>query len=188
MAKAVQFDFVSTGIRELDQVLSDLGRKSTIRQTVNRPAAAALRPTVAQVKLNSRRTHPLSMLRDPVSKALRRTGVTPNRRIGPMARYVTVRPISARAQSVGARASYDTRKFPGFVVIGKSTGKRAFYPAAQEYGARANPPIKSKGQMRRATESTQSQVMSVFRSKFRVSYDRMLQKLARKAGLPIFVQ
>ncbi len=186
MASAVKIEYVQTGIREFDQVISELGKKSLIRQTVNRPAAAALQTTAAQIKVNSRRTHPRSMLRNPVAQGLQRAGVTPKRNVGPMSRYVSVRAISARSQSVGARAFYDTRRFPGFVVMGKSTKKRAFYPAAQEYGApSARPSIKPKRQMERAAQATRSQVLSVFRAKFKTSYEAMTVKLARRAGLPV---
>ncbi len=186
MAK-VLLNYVVTGIPELDQALNDIGDRVVMRQVVRGPAVAALAPTNAAIKMNSRRTHPLSMQRDPVSQALVRAGRTPNRRIGPMARYVKVRPISARAQSIGARVSYDTKVFPGFVVYGKSTGKRAFYPAAQEYGAAANPRIKPKRQMARAVESTQAQVMSIFRRKFRTSYETRTARLMKRRGLNVTV-
>jgi hypothetical protein len=179
--------YVVTGIPELDQALSDIGDRVVMRQVVRGPAVAALAPTSSAIKMNSRRTHPLSMQRSPITQALVRAGRTPNRRIGPMARYLRTKSISARAQSIGARISYDTQIFPGFVVYGKSTGKRAFYPAAQEYGAAANPRIKPKRQMGRAVESTQSQVLSIFRQKFRTSYETRTARLMKRRGVNVTI-
>lgn len=184
--------FVTTGVRELDQALSDINDKVVMRQVVRGPAMAALVPVNAQVKQNSRRTHPLSMQRNPgtnkLMQASARAGRVLNNRIGPLARYVKVRPISARSQSIGARVSYDTKVFPGFVVYGKSTKKRAFYPSSQEYGAKgAKPAIKPKRQMARAAEAKKGAAMGIFRQKFKTSYEGRTAKLMKRRGLTVTV-
>lgn len=179
---AVKIDYVNTGIAGFDQALSQLGRKTLIRRAVTVPAMRALQPVRAELKERSKRTHPRS-LRRPATAGGSTGSSRQNRRIGPMSRYVSIRGISARSESVGARLFYDTRKFPSFVVSSKS-GKRAFYPAAQEYGAaNARPPIPQRNQMRTSAEVAGNTARSLFNQKFGENYEKIAGQVLRNNGV-----
>lgn len=191
MAKQFRLDFVATGIPEFDQALSALGNKTEIRRVVRPPAVKGLGAVRREAKRRSQRTHPRSMSRDPVGQVLTRAGKSPkspaknpNSRIGPMSRYTAVRAISARSKFVGAKLIYDSRKFPGFVVTGKRSKKRAFYPASQEYGAKADPPIKKKGQMAGSAASQGRRALAIFRREFVSLYERRTKQILRRKGNP----
>lgn len=166
-------NLANTGDRQLDRALNELRDPELIRKVVVPSARAGLKPVAEEIKRNSVRTNPVSMRRPPVGSAN-----------GPSSRYVGVRAIRGRSKvGMGARTIYNTTKFPRFVVTGKRSGKRFFYPAIQEYGTqKAKPPIKPKKQASRAWQSKADAALAAFATEFRNVYPVIVEPLLRKHG------
>lgn len=156
----MNIQFANTGFGEFDQALNSLRSRPLMRKVIVPSARAGLKSTVAAMKANSVRTHPTSMERPPEGNAK-----------GPMSRYIGVRAVSAKAKTIGARTVYNMQKFPGFVVTGKRSKKKFFYPAIQEHGTqKSNPPIKPKQQSLRAANATEMSAFFAFADEFRAVF------------------
>lgn len=165
---SITVELANTGDRQLDRAINELRDPKLIRKVVVPSARAGLKPVAAQIKRNSVRTNAVSEQRPPVG--------SPN---GPSSRFVGVRSIRARSKvGMGARTIYNTTKFPRFVVTGKKSGKRFFYPAIQEYGTnKANPPIKPKKQAERAWRSKGAEALRAFGETFRSVYPSVVSEV-----------
>lgn len=179
---AQTFSYVMGGNETVVRALNRLQRITYIRAAVRPPARAGLRPVVRAIGRTASRTHPLSLRRPPVGS-----------RRGPMSKFLAIRTISARSKLVGARTIFDSRRFAGvgsaigprlgFVVRGRKTGKRAFYPAAQELGAAgANPPIQPQRQTERAADQAQGLATSEFEKAFGPNYDKVANRAFKRSG------
>lgn len=187
----MQFIFANTGFDQFDFALTQLSSRANIRKVVVPAARAGLRPVRDDIKRRAVRTHPLSMnrpYRAPSRRRSRPTAGPPKplgrSRFGPMSRYVGVRALKAGARKpIGARTVYNTTIFPRFVVHGKKSGKRFFYPALQEYGtANAKPPIPSKYQTRDAANSQSAAALNAFAAEFRNVYPRVVEQIRSRGG------
>lgn len=164
--------FANTGFGEFDQALNRLRSRSLMRKVIVPSARAGLKPVAAVMKSNSVRTNEISKQRPPAGSAN-----------GPMSRYIGVRAVSAKAKTLGARTVYNVQKFSGFVVTGKRSRKKFFYPAIQEYGtSNSNPPIKPKKQSLRAAEATEFAAFEAFAVKFREVFPGIAEAAIKGRG------
>jgi len=164
-----RFVFVVTGDTQIDRMLNELGKKSTMRKATVPAARAGLNAVLPIAKQMGKRTSDRGKSRPPVGSAS-----------GPMSRFVSVRAISAKARSIGAKLIYNVRRFPGFIVRNRA-GKRFFYPAIQEYGTRkSRPPIPPKRQFEQAMQRGANAALTAFREKFMQVYPDVVAAVRRR--------